>query len=109
MVIEWIRRKGTTAMTAVNTSHRARIVLAALVLILGAYWAGARFGPHEPTKVEALPSGGSLTASAQRDASLTHDKSINVRIYRPTSPAVGHNLTQATGNHFFNEPVTLRS
>ena len=83
-------------MTAVNTSHRARILLAALVLILGAYWAGARFGPHEPTKVEALPRGGSLTASAQRDASLTDDESINVRIYRQASPAVANILTKAT-------------
>ena len=107
MVIEWIRRKGTTAMTAVNTSHRARIVLAALVLILGAYWAGARYGPHEPTKVEALPSGGSLTASAQRDASLTDDESINVRIYRQTSPAVANILTKATEYDFFMDPVPV--
>src|SRR5258706_7890917 len=104
MVIEWIRRKGTTAMTAVNTSHRARIVLAALVLILGAYWAGARYGLHEPTKVEALPSGGSLTASAQRDASLTYYESINVRIYRQTSPAGGKLFTQGPGFIFFMYP-----
>src|SRR6266853_1260767 len=107
MVIEWIRRKGTTPMTAVNTSHRARIVLATLVLILGAYWAGARFGPHEPTKVEALPRGGSLTASAQRDASLTDDESINVRIYRQTSPAVANILTKATEYDFFMDPVPV--
>src|SRR6267154_2598779 len=107
MVIEWIRRKGTTPMTAVNTSHRARIVLATLVLILGAYWAGARFGPHEPTKVEALPRGGSLTASAQRDASLTDDESINVRIYRQASPAVANILTKATEYDFFMDPVPV--
>src|SRR5712692_1296525 len=107
MVIEWIGRKGTTPMTAVNTSHRARIVLAALVLILGAYWAGARFGPHEPTKVEALPRGGSLTASAQRDASLTDDESINVRIYRQASPAVANILTKATEYDFFMDPVPV--
>src|SRR6266853_216770 len=107
MVIEWIRRKGTTPMTAVNTSHRARIVLATLVLILGAYWAGARFGPHEPTKVEALPGGGSLAASAQRDASLTDDESINVRIYRQTSPAVANILTKATEYDFFMDPVPV--
>ena len=33
-------------MNAVNASNRARIALAALVLILGAYWAGERFGPR---------------------------------------------------------------
>ena len=51
-------------MTAVNTSSRARIILAALVLILGAYWAGARFGPREPTNVEAVPPGGSSSPAA---------------------------------------------
>src|SRR3989442_5326259 len=96
-------------MTAVNTSHRARIILAALVLILGAYWAGARFGPHEPTKVEALPLGGSScpTAASQRDASLTDDESINVRIYRQASPAVANILTKATEYDFFMDPVPV--
>src|SRR3989449_8670343 len=100
---------GTTPMTAVNTSHRARIILAALVLILGAYWAGARFGPHEPTKVEALPLGGSSspTAASQRDASLTDDESINVRIYRQASPAVANILTKATEYDFFMDPVPV--
>src|SRR5260221_2902865 len=107
MVIEWIRRKGTTPMTAVNTSRRARIVLAALVLILGAYWAGARFGPHEPTEVEAVPGGGTPPASAQHEASLTTDESINVRIYRQASPAVANILTKATEYNFFMDPVPV--
>src|SRR2546422_7997068 len=96
-------------MTAVNTSHRARIILAALVLILGAYWAGARFGPHEPTKVEALPLGGSSspTAASQRDASLTDDESINVRVYPQASPAVANILTKATEYDFFMDPVPV--
>jgi S1-C subfamily serine protease len=92
-------------MTAVNTSHRARIVLAALVLILGAYWAGARFGPREPTKVEALPR--VATPVSQRDASLTDDESINVRIYRQASPAVANILTKATEYDFFMDPVPV--
>jgi len=79
------------------------------VLILGAYWAGARFGPHEPTKVEALPRGGSLTASAPGDASLTDDESINVRIYRQTSPAVANILTKATEYDFFMDPVPVKA
>src|SRR3989442_1548114 len=96
-------------MTAVNTSHRVRILLAALVLILGAYWAGARFGTNEPTKVEALPLGGSSspTAASQRDASLTDDESINVRIYRQASPAVANILTKATEYDFFMDPVPV--
>jgi putative serine protease PepD len=96
-------------MTAANTSNRARIILAALVLILGAYWAGARFGPRQPTNVEAVPLGGSNSAAtiAQRDAALTEDESINVRIYRQASPAVANILTKATEYDFFMDPVPV--
>src|SRR5437879_12054664 len=96
-------------MNAVNASTRARIALAALVLILGAYWAGERFGPRQPTDVEALPLAGSRspTAIAQRDASLTGDESINVRVYRQASPAVANILTKATEYDFFMDPVPV--
>jgi putative serine protease PepD len=96
-------------MTAANNSHRARIVLAALVLIFGAYWAGARFGQRQPTNVEALPLAGSnsLTSVSQRDAALTDDESINVRIYRLASPAVANILTKATEYDFFMDPVPV--
>jgi S1-C subfamily serine protease len=96
-------------MTAVNVSNRARIILAALVLILGAYWAGARFGPRQPTSVEAVPLGGSGSATtiAQRDAALTEDESINVRIYRQASPAVANIRTKATEYDFFMDPVPV--
>ncbi len=96
-------------MTSLNSSHRARIILAALVLILGAYWAGARFGQRQPTSVEALPLGGSNTATsvAQRDAALTDDESINVRVYRQASPAVANILTKATEYDFFMDPVPV--
>jgi len=96
-------------MTAVNTSNRARIFLAALVLILGAYWAGARFGQRQPTSVEAVPLNGSSapTPVSQRDAALTDDESINVRIYRQASPAVANILTKATEYDFFMDPVPV--
>ena len=96
-------------MTAANTSRRARIILAALVLLLGAFWAGARFGPRQPTQVEALPLGGSSTpmSIAQRDAALTEDEAINVRIYRQVSPAVANILTKATEYDFFMDPVPV--
>jgi putative serine protease PepD len=93
-------------MTVFNKSNRARIVLAALVLILGAYWAGARYGSHQPTQVEALPLGGS-NSTAQRDAALTEEESINVRIYRQASPAVANILTKATEYDFFMDPVPV--
>jgi S1-C subfamily serine protease len=96
-------------MTAPNTSRRARIILAALVLLLGAFWAGARFGPRQPTQVEALPLGAAATAKsiAERDAALTEDEAINVRIYRQVSPAVANILTKATEYDFFMDPVPV--
>jgi S1-C subfamily serine protease len=96
-------------MTAPNTSRRARIILAALVLLLGAFWAGARFAPRQPTQVEALPLGGVATAKsvAERDAALTEDEAINVRIYRQVSPAVANILTKATEYDFFMDPVPV--
>jgi putative serine protease PepD len=96
-------------MTAPTASRRARIILAALVLLLGAFWAGARFGPRQATEVEALPLGGSSTPKsiAQRDAALTEDEAINVRIYRQVSPAVANILTKATEYDFFMDPVPV--
>jgi S1-C subfamily serine protease len=98
-----------TPMTPPNTSRRARIILAALVLLLGAFWAGARFGPRQPTQVEALPLGASTTpmSISQRDAALTEDEAINVRIYRQVSPAVANILTKATEYDFFMDPVPV--
>jgi S1-C subfamily serine protease len=92
-------------MTAANASHRARILLSALVLILGAYWAGARYGPRQPGNVEALPR--SAATDAQRDAALSTDESINVRIYRQASAAVANILTKATEYDFFMDPVPI--
>lgn len=94
-------------MSPVNTSNRARIIIAALILILGAFWAGARFGPRQPTSVEAVPRSGSLTGASEKSEALTEDESINVRIYRQASPAVANVLTKATEYDFFMEPVPV--
>jgi S1-C subfamily serine protease len=95
-------------MTPVNTTPRARIILAALVLLLGAYWLGARYGQRQPVNVEAVPPGSpSATNIAQRDAALTDDESINVRIYRQASSAVANILTKATEYDFFMDPVPV--
>jgi S1-C subfamily serine protease len=96
-------------MTARNSFHGTRILLAAVVLILGAYWAGARWGQRQPTKVEALPSGssGGGAANVAHDGSLTEEEALNVRIYRQASPAVANILTKATEYDFFMDPVPV--
>ena len=91
-----------------NDVHPVRIILIALVLLAGAYWAGARWGPRDPQKVEAVRLGKSeANSNAQRDAALTDEESINVRVYRQASPAVANILTKATEYDFFMDPVPV--
>src|SRR2546430_1468010 len=91
-----------------NDAHPVRIILIALVLLAGAYWAGARWGPRDPQKVEAVRLGKSdANSNAQRDAALTDEESINVRVYRQASPAVANILTKATEYDFFMDPVPV--
>src|SRR6202171_3079794 len=99
-------------MSVSRSSSAIRLFLAALVIILGAYWAGGRWGSHQPVNVGAVPSsaskpGGLATNISQRDAALTDDESINVRIYRQTAPAVANVLTKATQYDFFMDPVPV--
>ncbi len=94
-------------MTIHRTSSITRLLLAAAVITFGAYWAGARWGQRQPIGVAALQRGGSavkdLSAAnvAARDAALTDEEAINVRVYRQVSPAVANILTKATEYDFF--------
>ncbi len=98
-------------MNAAKSTNSSRLILAALILILGAYWVGARFAPRQPAKVEAVPLGGSNAGLARdvaaRDAALTEEEVLNVRIYRQASPAVANILTKATEYDFFMDPVPV--
>src|SRR5271170_1892431 len=103
-------------MSTVNSARRARVILGALVVLFAAYWVGARFGPHQPINVGAVPSPSAKpsesgtpapTTVAQRDGILTDDESINVRVYRQASPAVANILTKATGYDFFMDAVPV--
>ena len=100
-------------MTVHRTSSITRLLLAAVVITFGAYWAGARWGQRQPIGVAALPrSGGTakdLSAAnvVARDAALTDEEAINVRVYRQVSPAVANILTKATEYDFFMDPVPV--
>src|SRR5271169_2333034 len=102
-------------MSTVNSATRARVILGALVVLFAAYWFGARFGPHQPINVGAVPPSAKPSESgtpapttvAQRDGILTDDESINVRVYRQASPAVANILTKATEYDFFMDAVPV--
>src|SRR5580698_2801229 len=122
-------------MNARNLPGFIRLVLAGTIIVAAAYWTGARYGQHDPTKVEAVrpnaaaprtpnpapnerswePNGASSSGTvkdtaaslAQRDAILTDDEGINVKVYRAASPAVANILTKATEYDFFMDPVPV--
>jgi len=100
-------------MTVHRTSSITRLLLAAVVITFGAYWAGARWGQRQPIGVAALQPGGGATKDisaanvAARDAALTDEEAINVRVYRQVSPAVANILTKATEYDFFMDPVPV--
>jgi S1-C subfamily serine protease len=81
-------------------------------LILGAYWAGARWGARQPIKVGAVPNDVDTPAIknasfAERDAALSTDEALNVRVYRQAAPAVANILTKATEYDFWMDPVPV--
>jgi len=101
-----------TQMTQGTKTHRGRLILVALILVLGAFWVGARYGPKQAEKVEArriaaVPTDLSAKSVAARNEALTEEESINVRIYRQASPAVANILTKATEYDFFMDPVPV--
>jgi len=49
----------------------------------------------------------SVANVAARDAALTDEEAINVRVYRQVSPAVANILTKATEYDFFMDPVPV--
>jgi len=98
-------------MTQGMKNNRGRLILVALILVLGAFWVGARYGPKQAENVEARRIGAQPGLSektvAGKNEALTEYESINVRIYRQASPAVANILTKATEYDFFMDPVPV--
>jgi putative serine protease PepD len=92
-------------MTTMSPAKKlSRVILAAAILLLGAYWLGARYGTRGPLNVQAVPV---ESGAAQHDGTLTDEEAINVRVYRQASPAVANILTKATEYDFFQNPVPV--
>lgn len=101
-------------MNPANSSNRTRLLLLGIILVLGAYWAGSRFGTRTSDRVEANRLGAAESPAAQpspvgpeHPEGLTPEESTNVRIYRQASPAVANILTRATEYNFFMEPIPV--
>ena len=85
--------------------RRIRFVMLALIVILGAYWAGARYGPRTPLEVQAIPP--TTTTPPPNTEGLGPLESENVRIYHQAAPAVANIVTKTVEYDFFYNAVPV--
>ena len=102
------------AMMPEASGRRAfRFLAIGAIIGLGAYWAGSRYGQHQPVSVSAVPpratpASPSAVAFDMTDvANLDTTEAENVRIYRQASPSVANILTKAVEYDFFYNPVPV--
>ena len=88
-----------------------RLAALGLVLVLGAYWAGSRWGQRQPQSVQAVPSPAPTPAPAAfpepKPAELMGEEAVNVRIYSQSAPAVANIVTRTLEYDVFMEPVPV--
>jgi len=100
-------------MKAATPLSLVRLIMLALIVVLGAFWMGSRYGPRQTEKVQAWrtaekPAALTTTSSeTPHSDKLTEEESINVHIYQQASPAVANILTKATEYDFFMDPVPV--
>jgi S1-C subfamily serine protease len=85
-----------------NARSAIRLLALGLIVGLGAYWGGSRYGKPAPQSVDALR----LNAPASGNA-LDAFEAENVRIYRQASPAVANVVTRTVEYDFFFNPVPV--
>src|SRR6204780_2131493 len=85
-----------------SDGRAVRLLAIGLIIGLGAYWAGSRYGERNPAAVDALrpPDAGAATA-------LDPTEAEDVRIYRLASPAVANIVTRMVEYDFFYNPVPV--
>ncbi len=85
-----------------------RLLTMGLVLVLGAYWAGSRWGERQPRNVEAVPAAPArpVALAQSKPEELLGDEAIYVKIYSQSAPAVANIVTRTMGyDNFWMEPV----
>jgi S1-C subfamily serine protease len=90
-----------------DTRGAIRLLVLGLVLVLGGYWAGSRWGERPPQKVEAVPVSVPVSFSTPKPEELVGDEVINVRIYSQAAPAVANIVTRTLEYDVFMEPVPV--
>jgi S1-C subfamily serine protease len=102
----WQRGARVFFMSLMKTSgsegRAVRLLAIGLIIGLGAYWAGSRYGERNPAAVNALRA-----PDSSGPAALDPTEAENVRIYRLASPAVANIVTRTVEYDFFYNPVPV--
>ena len=88
--------------TTGSEGRAVRLLAIGLIIGLGAYWAGSRYGERNPAAVNALRA-----PDSSGPAALDPTEAENVRIYRQASPAVANIVTRTVEYDFFYNPVPV--
>ncbi len=86
-----------------------RLTALGVILGLGSYWAGGRWGTRWPDRVEALhsSSAGQTRSAALHTEGLTPDEAINVKIYSGAAPSVANIVTRTMEYDVFMQAVPV--
>src|ERR1700678_3473624 len=79
-----------------------RLLAIGLIIGLGAYWAGSRWGQRVPSVVNAL-----RCSATPSEGGLDPTEAENVRIYKQAAPAVANIVTRTVEYDFFFNPVPV--
>ena len=87
-----------------NKGGVVRLLALGLALVLGAYWAGSRWGQRQPERVEAVPP---AAFPEPKGSELVGDEVLTVKIYGQAAPAVANIVTRTLEYDVFMEPVPV--
>ena len=86
-----------------NSRGVLRLLTLGMILVLGAYWAGSRWGQRQPEHVEAVPA----AFPEPKATELVGDEVLYVKIYSQSAPAVANIVTRNLEYDVFMEPVPV--
>src|SRR5580704_7783477 len=98
----WQRGAKVFFMSLMKTPGSEGRAVRRLIIGLGAYWAGSRYGERNPAAVNALRA-----PDSSGPVALDPTEAENVRIYRLASPAVANIVTRTVEYDFFYNPVPV--
>jgi S1-C subfamily serine protease len=79
-----------------------RLLAIGLIIGLGAYWAGSRYGKPIPVTVDALRA-----PAATSEKGFDQTETENINIYKQASPSVANIVTRTVEYDFFFNPVPV--